>query len=50
VRFLILLRALERATRPTDPEPAAALDLRWAELPEQVHPDAQLLGRRFTGC
>jgi hypothetical protein len=42
--------ALERATRPVDPAAAAALDRRWAELPEQVRTDAQLLGRRFTGC
>jgi hypothetical protein len=42
--------ALERGTRPVDPHVAVALDRRWAELPARVRTDAQLLGRRFTGC
>lgn len=44
------LAALERATRPVHPQAAAALRRRWEELPERVRTDAQMLGRRFTGC
>ena len=32
------------------PETRAALDRRWAELPEQVRTDAQQLGRNAVGC
>jgi len=44
------LAALERATRPADPDATAALERRWAELPAAVRTDAQVLGRRFAGC
>lgn len=44
------LAGLERRTRPTDPEVAAALAARWAELPDHVRTPAQLLGRKLTGC
>ena len=44
------LRRLERATRPVDPETRAALDRRWAELPEAVRTSAQTLGRAGMGC
>ncbi len=45
-----LLRRLERATRPVSPEVRAALDRRWAELPDRVRTPAQALGRRSAGC
>ena len=44
------LRALEHRTRPVDPEARAALDQRWAELPDQVKTPAQALGRHTVGC
>ncbi len=44
------LRRLERETRPTDPEIAAAFARRLAELPAHVRTPAQLVGRRTTGC
>jgi hypothetical protein len=44
------LRRVERTTRPVDPETRAALDRRWAELPEAVRSPAQTLGRVGTGC
>src|SRR5919197_5726609 len=51
VRFAAArLRALEVATRPVDPDTAAALERRWAELPDRVRTPAQLLGRRSVGC
>ncbi|MGH8917765.1 MAG: hypothetical protein ACRD0H_05400, partial [Actinomycetes bacterium] len=49
-RLTALLRHLERATRPVDPEYAAALARRWAELPDGVKTPAQLLGRHAVGC
>jgi len=49
-RPLRLLRRLERATRPIDPEFVAALARRWAELPAGVKTPAQLLGRHAVGC
>ncbi len=39
-----------QATRPVDPELAAALSRRWGELPDHVKTSAQLLGRRTAGC
>jgi hypothetical protein len=45
-----LLRHLERLTRPVDPRTRAALDQRWAELPEHVRTPAQTLGRGGVGC
>ncbi len=49
-RVLDALRDAERATRPEDPEVAAAHAARWEELPAGVRTASQLLGRRFTGC
>jgi hypothetical protein len=48
--LLAKLRAVERGTRPIDPEVRAALDARWQELPPHVRTPAQMLGRKFTGC
>ena len=48
--WVSVLLAVERATRPVDPEVVASLDRRWAELPAGVRTDAQVLGRRLTGC
>lgn len=45
-----MFRALERATRPIDPQFSAALARRWAELPEQVKTPAQTLGHHALGC
>lgn len=44
------LQRLERATRPVDPRTRAALDRRWAELPDHVKTPAQTLGRHGVGC
>jgi len=44
------LRAVLAATRPHHPDTVAALSSRWAELPEHVRTEAQLLGRRTVGC
>ncbi|HEX5496462.1 MAG TPA: radical SAM domain-containing protein [Mycobacteriales bacterium] len=44
------LRAVERASRPVDPEFARALERRWAELPEVVRTPGQVLGRHAVGC
>ena len=49
-RLAGLLRSLELRTRPVHPESRAALDRRWAELPEHVKTPAQLLGRTAVGC
>jgi len=49
-RLAPVLRQLERATRPFDPEFTAALARRWAELPDGVKTPAQLLGRHAVGC
>ncbi|ROO51983.1 hypothetical protein EDC02_6876 [Micromonospora sp. Llam0] len=49
-RWWRTLRRWERVTRPVDPELAAALARRWAELPEHVRTQAQLLGRNALGC
>ena len=43
-------RRWERITRTVDPELAAALARRWAELPERARTPAQLLGRNAVGC
>ncbi|WP_329048816.1 radical SAM domain-containing protein [Streptomyces violaceus] len=50
MRIIAALRALERATRPYDPEFAAAMERRWAELPEAVRTPGQVLGRHGVGC
>jgi hypothetical protein len=44
------IRAAMRAIRPVDPEFAAALERRWAELPESARTPGQLLGRHAVGC
>jgi hypothetical protein len=44
------LRAWTAATRPVEPDAAAALERRWAELPLRARTPAQLLGRRTAGC
>lgn len=44
------LTDLELATRPIHPETRAALDRRWADLPDHVKTDNQLLGRCAVGC
>jgi hypothetical protein len=43
-------RSFERATRPVDKRIAAALERRWAELPEAVRTPEQVLGRHAVGC
>ena len=42
--------AAMRAARPVDPEFAAALARRWAELPETARTPGQVLGRHGVGC
>jgi hypothetical protein len=44
------LRELARALRPVDPEFAAALARRWAELPQTARTAGQALGRHAVGC
>src|SRR5260370_12924564 len=44
------IREVVRAARPADPEFAAALARRWAELPETARTPAQLPGRHAAGC
>jgi hypothetical protein len=45
-----LLSRLEQLTRPIDQRTRAALDRRWAELPDAVKTPGQTLGRMGTGC
>ena len=47
---LTLLSRWERRTRPVDIASAEAAARRWAELPEVVKTEGQLIGRRSTGC
>ncbi|MEO6827483.1 MAG: hypothetical protein ABI255_12195 [Microbacteriaceae bacterium] len=44
------LKRWELQTRPVHPDSRAALDLRWAELPESVKTSSQLIGRCAVGC
>lgn len=44
------LRDFELRTRPIHPESRAAMDARWAELPDHVKMANQLLGRGSVGC
>jgi hypothetical protein len=44
------LARIERATSPVDSRTRAALDRRWAELPDHVKTPAQTLGRAGIGC
>ncbi|MGH3825458.1 MAG: hypothetical protein ACRDRA_21870 [Pseudonocardiaceae bacterium] len=50
MRLIDVLRNLERRTRPVDPEYAAILRRRWADLPEHVKTPGQFLGRHAVGC
>ncbi|GAA1688338.1 hypothetical protein GCM10009792_05170 [Microcella alkalica] len=43
-------RRIELQTRPIHPETQAALDKRWAELPEHAKTPEQLLGKCAVGC
>lgn len=43
-------RDLIRASRPVNPEFVAALERRWAQLPDVVKTPGQLLGRHAIGC
>lgn len=45
-----VLRRFELETRPILPESRRALDERWANLPDHVKTDNQLLGRCAVGC
>ena len=49
-RIAAAARSIERATRPMEPERAAALARRWDELPAGVRTPEQMLGRRIAGC
>jgi hypothetical protein len=44
------IRAAARALRPVDPEFAAAMARRWAELPDSARTAGQVLGRHGVGC
>ncbi len=50
VRMIARIGGLIRAVRPVDPEFAAALARRWAELPETARTPGQVLGRHGVGC
>jgi hypothetical protein len=50
VSVLARLREWEATTRPVPPETRAALERRWAELPEHVRTPAQTLGQHAVGC
>ena len=50
MRVAARLGAVLRAVRPVDPEFAAALARRWAELPESARTPGQVLGRHGVGC
>ena len=48
--MIAALRRLELATRPVHPDTEAALQERWAELPDHAKHAGQMLGRRTAGC
>ena len=50
MKIAAILRGIEITTRPIQPESKAALEQRWAELPEHVKTPGQLLGRAAVGC
>ncbi len=50
MRLRATASALISALRPGDPEFAAALARRWAELPETARTKGQVLGRHAVGC
>ncbi|MDQ2852013.1 MAG: radical SAM domain-containing protein, partial [Actinomycetota bacterium] len=47
---LSMWRRIELVTRPENPEFAAAMKRRWAQLPQGVRTPGQLLGRHAVGC
>jgi hypothetical protein len=47
---MAMVRGAVRALRPADPEFAAVLARRWAELPETARTPGQTLGRHAVGC
>lgn len=49
-KLAALVLGFELKTRPVHPESRAALDRRWAGLPEHVKTPSQLLGRTAVGC
>src|SRR5271155_2588962 len=49
-RMMTWLRRLKHATRPVDDQTKAALQRRWAELPDHVKIPSQTLGRCGIGC
>ncbi len=48
--ILARLRAVEHATRPYDPEFVAAMERRWAELPDVAKTPGQIIGQHGVGC
>jgi hypothetical protein len=50
MNLLQRLRDLEVDTRPVHPETRAALDVRWAALPEGARTPSQALGQHAVGC
>lgn len=48
--MLVSLSTWIRSARPADPEFAAALARRWAQLPETARTPGQVLGRHAVGC
>jgi hypothetical protein len=50
VSVMARIRAAAWALRPVDPEFAAALARRWAELPQTARTPGQTLGRHGVGC
>ena len=50
MKLAALLRTAELQTRPVHPESRAALERRWAELPDHVKTPNQFLGRAAIGC
>jgi hypothetical protein len=50
VSAMAQIRAAARALRPVDPEFAAVLVRRWAELPDSARTAGQVLGRHGVGC
>jgi hypothetical protein len=50
VAVMAQIRAVLRTARPADPEFAAAMARRWAELPATARTPGQVLGRHGVGC
>ncbi len=49
-RWTATIGTVRRALRPVDPRFAAALERRWADLPESARTPGQVLGRHAVGC